>query len=185
MSQINTITTAEQLLAAGDIGRCELVRGELILMSPAGSEHGYVAARLVQWLGNYVDETGFGETYSSETGFYIERQPDTVRAPDASFVRLDRLPPEDARGFFPGVPDLAFEVLSPGDTSSETDDKIDQWLTNGCRLVSVADPKKRTIRSYTPDQPVRVFREGDTYDAAPVLPDFKFAVSDLFRPKKR
>jgi Uma2 family endonuclease len=183
MSQTNTITTADQLLKAKDLGRCELVRGELILMSPAGSEHGYVARRLVQWLGTYVDETGLGETYSSETGFFIERQPDTVRAPDASFVRMERLP-DPTRGFFPGAPDLAFEVLSPGDTTSETDDKIDQWLTNGCRLVSVADPKMTTIRSYTPDQPVRVFREGDTYDAAPVLPGFKFVVSDLFRPKK-
>jgi Uma2 family endonuclease len=182
MSQTNTITTADQLLKAKDLGRCELVRGELILMSPAGSEHGYIARRLVQWLGCYVDQMRLGETYSSETGFYIERRPDTVRDPDASFVRVDRIPEQGSRGFFPGPPDYAFEVLSPDDSASEVGDKVDQWLTTGCQLVSVADPKKKTIISYTTERPVRIFRMSETYDAAPVLPGFKFAVDDLFRP---
>jgi hypothetical protein len=40
MATAQTITTAQQLFEAGDIGPCELVRGELIMMSPAGFEHG-------------------------------------------------------------------------------------------------------------------------------------------------
>jgi len=40
------ITTAGELLRAGDIGRCELVRGELRRMIPAGYEHGRVTMNL-------------------------------------------------------------------------------------------------------------------------------------------
>jgi Uma2 family endonuclease len=181
MSQTHAISTAEQLLAAGDLGRCELVRGELHMMSPAGWQHGNIARRVVQWLGNYVDASGLGMVFTSETGFLIEQNPDTVRAPDAGFVRAGRVPPEYSAGFFPGVPDLAFEVLSPHDTASEMADKVDQWLTAGCPLVSIADPRKHTIVNYTSDRPRRVFRAGEAYDAAPVLPDFRFAVTDLYQ----
>ena len=44
MTATTRITTAEGLLQAGDIGPCELVRGELIMMSPANRQHGRIAA---------------------------------------------------------------------------------------------------------------------------------------------
>jgi Uma2 family endonuclease len=43
-----SITTAEQLWAAGDIGRCELIRGELIMMSPTNLQHSQITARFTQ-----------------------------------------------------------------------------------------------------------------------------------------
>jgi len=38
--------TAEELHAMRDIGRCELVNGEIIRMPPAGADHGDVAGEL-------------------------------------------------------------------------------------------------------------------------------------------
>jgi Uma2 family endonuclease len=119
MTLPHSITTAEQLRAAGDIGPCELVRGELIMMAPAGEEHGGVAHTLGRHLGNYVADRSLGRVYAAETGFLIARNPDTVRAPDVSFVRQDRLAPRPRQGFGEIVPDLVAEVLSPGDRAIE------------------------------------------------------------------
>src|SRR4051812_14498173 len=106
--------TADELAAMGDIGRCELIYGELVMMSPASPEHGVVAARIGRLIGNYVEERDLGVVFAAETGFKIESGPDLVRAADVSFVRNERvvsgLP---KRGYFDGVPDLAVEVISP------------------------------------------------------------------------
>ena len=114
-----SITTAEQLLAAGDIGRCELVRGELILMSPTSYHHGRVAGRIYELLSAHVRQHRLGDTLVGEPGFYLERHPDTVRAPDVAFVQAERAAHAPARGFYDGAPDLAVEVLSPDDRASE------------------------------------------------------------------
>jgi len=87
MPATNTITTAEQLLQeGGGLGRCELVGGELVMMSPAGSRHGAVTLRIATLLANHVDARGLGQVFAAETGFILARNPDTVRAPDVGFV---------------------------------------------------------------------------------------------------
>ena len=76
-----------------------------------------------------------GRIFLAETGFLLRRNPDTVRAADIAFVRKDHLPatlPEDA--FWPGPPDLAVEVVSPGDTVGEIDEKVQAWLDAGALL---------------------------------------------------
>lgn len=85
-------------------------------MSPAGNVHGYLAMRLGGLIAAFVEENSLGRVYAAETGFVIARNPDTVLAPDVSFVaqtRLDKVGPVD--GSWPGAPDLATEVVSPND----------------------------------------------------------------------
>src|SRR5690348_2577081 len=105
MSDVTSIMTAEQLFALGDIGRTELLRGELIRMSPAGFHHGGVAMTLAVLIGAHVRKHKLGTAYAAETGFILTRNPDTVRTPDVAFVRAGRIPPASKRGFFPGAPD--------------------------------------------------------------------------------
>lgn len=112
----NKLITADELLKMGDIGRCELIYGELVMMSPAGAEHGVVAGRIFRFLANYVEDQKLGLVFAAETGFKLSSNPDLVRAPDASFVRADRVAGELKRGFFEGAPDIAVEVVSPDDT---------------------------------------------------------------------
>jgi Uma2 family endonuclease len=119
MATTQTITTAEQLLQAAGLGRCELVRGELIMMTPAGFRHGCIASTINRVLGNFISQRGLGVVTGAETGFQIGRNPDTVRAPDVAFIGADRVPESKPAGYFPGAPDLAVEVLSPGDRASE------------------------------------------------------------------
>jgi Uma2 family endonuclease len=86
MATIASIKTAAALAQASDPGRCESVGGELIMMSPSGFRHGRIVARLTKLLSIFVDEAGLGVVTGAEAGFWIGRDPDTVRAPDVAFV---------------------------------------------------------------------------------------------------
>ncbi len=173
------ITTADELLRAGDIGRCELVRGKLVMMNPTGHEHGRVALNLGGLIRNHVLEHRLGKAYAAETGFQLSRKPDTVRAPDVGFVRAGREAPT-RRGFFPGAPDLAVEVLSPDDRPGYVRKKIAEWLAAGTRAVWIVDPRARTVTVHEPGAEPRVLREADTLGGGEVLPGFEVAVREIF-----
>jgi len=179
MATTQQITTAAQLLEASDLGRCELIQGELVMMSPAGFRHGHVAAKLAQLLMNFVESRSLGAVTGSETGFQIARDPDTVRAPDVAFVRADRLPPIEPRGFFPGAPDLAVEVLSPSDRASEVNAKVRDWLETGARRVWVVDPENQTVAVYRSVSEATILGLPETLSGEDVLPGFAVPVRQI------
>ncbi len=174
------ITTAEGLLRAGDIGRCELVRGRLIMMNPAGGEHGRITHGIAYVLEQHVRPRKLGTIFAAETGFILSRDPDTVRAPDIAFVRAGRAC--DAEGFIPGAPDLAVEVLSPDDRPGYVREKVAEWLEAGAKAVWVVDPRKRTVTVHKARRKPQVSSEGDTLRAGGVLPAFEMAVAEVFGP---
>jgi len=180
MATTQQITSAAQLLEAAGLGRCELIRGELVMMSPAGFQHGHVAANIIAILANFVNPRGMGAVTGSETGFLINRDPDTVRAPDAAFVRAERLPPADPRGFFPGAPDLAVEVLSPSDRASEVSAKVRDWLEAGAAAVWVVDPENQTVTVYRSPGEAAILGGSDTLLGGDVLPGFGVPVREIF-----
>jgi Uma2 family endonuclease len=170
--------TAEELLAIGDIGRCELIRGEIVPMSRAGSEYGRIAAKMLRVIANFVHEKKLGVVMAAETGYTIERKPDTVRAPDVSFIVASRYAP--TQKFFEGSPDLAIEVMSPSDTWSEVNQKVDGWLAGGCRSCWVVDPKTQSITIYGAANAVLRLKAGDQLTDEPVLPGFIMPVAEAF-----
>lgn len=174
------LVTAEELLAMGDIGRCELIDGEIIHMAPAGAEHGNIAARLLVRIGGFVEKHSIGNAYAAETGFTITRNPDTTRAPDVGFVSKERLPRISKRGFFDGAPDLAVEVMSPDDRVSEVIAKVDQWLAAGTMSVWIVDPPNKTIEIYRRDAQLLRYRAGDVLRDEPTLPGFELAINEVF-----
>lgn len=176
------LVTADDLLRMPDDGyRYELVRGELRKMTPAGFEHGTLLVKVTVLLANHVDAHGLGVVCGAETGFVIASDPDTVLAPDVAFVRRDRLPASGPPpGFWRGAPDLAVEVLSPGESRREADKKARAWLDAGARLVLLADPRARTMTVYRPGAEARSLRESDVLDCGDVVPGFQFPVSAVF-----
>jgi Uma2 family endonuclease len=173
--------TAEQLLQRSEeLGRCELLRGELIEMTPAGNAHGIIALRIGRRIGAYVDEHRLGVAYAAETGFVLERNPDTVRAPDVAFLSNSRGVDASADGFVEGAPDFAVEVVSPSDTASYVAAKVEAWLHHGTQLVWVADPHTQTITAYTPDHHATIYHVGDTLPGDPVLPGLALPLSEIF-----
>jgi Uma2 family endonuclease len=183
MATHESITTAEQLFNAPDLGRCELLRGELKMMSPAGSRHGWVVMYLTLKIGDFVTDHHLGVVFGAETGFLIGRNPDTVRAPDVAFVTVARVPEELPEGFFPGPPDLALEVLSPGDRASEVLAKVQDWLQTGACAVWVVDPNSKTVTVYHDRQKITILSAGDELTGGDLLPGFRLAVADLFGPR--
>jgi len=174
--------TAEQLLGMPDDGcRYELIAGELRKMVPAGWKHGAVEGRLHSLLGHYVLEHRLGEVFGAETGFLLARDPDTVRAPDVAFVGKQRFAaalPEEA--FWPGAPDVAVEVVSPGDTQREIDEKVKGWLDAGAALVWVVSPSWRTVTVYRSASDIKTLTEKDDLEGGDVVPGFRCRVVDLF-----
>ena len=150
-------------------------------MAPAGAEHGGVTHRLAVFLSVHVDANHLGRVFAAETGFRLSRSPDTVRGVDVAFVRADRIPPGGPpAGFFEGPPDLAVEVVSPGDTLQEVEDKVDDYLAAGARMVWVVNPRRRTVTVHRPGANPVVLRETDTLDGQDVVPGFRCAVGAIF-----
>jgi Uma2 family endonuclease len=177
----NKLVTADELLKMGDIGRCELIYGELVMMSPAGFGHGDIAMRIGRFLGNFVEEHDLGAVLAAETGFLVEQDPDLVRAPDASFVRKDRVPKTAWSKFFPGAPDLAVEVISPDDTKREIAEKVNMWLAHGTTSVWVADPIEMTMSIHRAGKKPARLTVRDEIREEPALPGFVLAVSKIFK----
>ena len=176
-----TAITADQLFHLPEDGNCyELVNGVLSVMSPAGSEHGDVAGRILRRLGNHVERSGLGTTYAAETGFQIARSPDTVRAPDAAFVSHRRLATvEPTRGYLPLAPDLVVEVVSPNDSYSDVEAKAADWLNAGSLVVLVADPTSRVLRAYD-RAGMRAYGPGEVFHAGNVCSGWQLSVNDAF-----
>jgi Uma2 family endonuclease len=177
-----TAMTAEELLRlSGEDRRLELIAGDLCEMAPAGAEHGAVAARILSLLDRNAAEAGAGRVFAAETGFLLARAPDTVRAPDAAFVTRERAEAVGpVPGYWPGPPDLAVEVVSPGDSYSELHEKALAWLSAGARVVLVADPATGHITAYRSPTDVRVLTSDEPVDCTDILPGFAPAASALF-----
>ena len=182
MSTSTRPITADDLLQLPDDGRrYELVEGELISMAPAGGRHGHVAMQIGWRLAEHVGKNGLGLVFAAETGFLLERSPDTVRAPDAAFIATERLPAgEITASFVDIVPDLVVEVASPGDTATELQTKTEEWLRHGVRMVWIAYPNSQSIAVYQSVDDVRIFNVGTEISGDPVLPGFRCPVEDIF-----
>lgn len=173
--------TAQDLLALQDgEGRFELIEGALIPLSPSGEQHGAIAATLTALLGHFILTHKLGRPYGAETGFLVSTDPDTVRALDFAFIRAERLEGAPGSGYRRGAPDLAAEVISPGDTYSGMTEKTLLWLETGAREVWLLDPRKRTVSIYLSKEQIRVLTEEDELSSG-LFPGWQMAVGDLFR----
>lgn len=174
--------TLDDLLALpDDAHRYELVHGALRRMSPAGNRHGRLIMNLSTPLDQFVRAHRLGVVYAAETGFILETNPDTLRAPDVAFVRAERAAPlRDTDGFFPGAPDLAVEFISPHDLYTEVDEKVLDYLRAGTRMVVIVNPRKAIVTVYRSHTDIRLLTAADTLDGGDVLPGWSFPVGDIF-----
>ena len=175
------MTVDEFLVAQVPDGKVELVRGELRVTPPPGAPHGVAESNLFMLLGVHVKANGLGRVFGDTFGYILTQLPRTVRVPDVSFMRADRLPPE---GLGPGLlrlaPDLAVEVLSPSESASELEEKLADYTVAGTRLIWVVDPARRTVMILDQLHPVRWLQEADVLDGGEVVPGFSCKVAEIF-----
>ena len=183
------LMTAADLTAIpeGDGFRYELIEGVLhTYMSPTGGPHGNVAARMLTpcFVMLATDPT-IGEIFIAEEGFLLRRDPDTVVAPDASFVLAEALPPGwnvVGSGYLDCVPTLAIEVVSPSDSRPAVMAKVDTYVKAGVPLVWVAFPATRTVLVDGAGRERLTLTDADTLDGGDVLPSLPpLRVADVFR----
>jgi Uma2 family endonuclease len=178
--------TIDDLLArTGDEHHYELVLGDLLMMSPASPVQGRYASRLTTALSHHVDTHDLGEVYTAEPGFILQPEPDQViRAPDVAFVRKDRIPPADQQsGFWPIAPDLAVKVISPSEVASEVQEKVQDYLQAGTRLIWLVYPNQKLVMQYELSGQVRQIGGQDSLDGGDVIPGFRYELKRLFRER--
>lgn len=156
----------------------ELVRGQVLELTPPGWEHGSLQARLASHLGRWA-EAGDAGAVVTAVGFVLARDPDTVRAPDVAFVRQERVPAPRHDGYFEGAPDLAIEIRSPTDRNRRVADVMQDYLAAGTRLVWVVDPRAETVTEYRRGTAARTLNKADVLRDEDLLPGWSLAVATL------
>ena len=174
------LLTAEEFWQLPNSEHLELVRGEVRDIMPPGGRHGEVALALGTLL-RIWSKQGAGGYVAVESGYVLGGNPDTLRAPDVSYVRAERVPPGGSPDTFWTIPpDLAVEVVSSSETANEVQAKVQDFLLAGTPLIWIVYPPIGTVIVYTADGSGRTYKGDDVLENQDVLPGFSCKVSDLF-----
>ncbi|MEG3937859.1 Uma2 family endonuclease [Microcoleus sp. S36b_A3] len=147
--------------------------GELIAMPPTGGETGKRNSKLNLQVGIWNEQTELGEVFDSSTGFTLPNKAD--RSPDASWVEKSRwqaLTPEQREKFIPLCPDFVIELVSPSDSLKKTQEKMQEYIENGCRLGWLINRKKREVEIYRLGRSLEILQSPQTLFGEDVLPGF-------------
>ena len=162
------LTAADLLRLYSEGVRGELIRGVLCETMPTG-------------LGSFVKSRKLGSLTASDSGVWLEHDPDTVREPDVAYFSSEKIPlGVRVPGYAEVVPDLVVEVVSPNNSIREVNDKALMWLSYGVRLVWVVNPSTRSVDMYREGRAAATLTENDALDGLDTLPGFTCAVSEVF-----
>jgi Uma2 family endonuclease len=158
--------------------RYELIEGEL-KEKIVGTEAIFIASQIAaRFNAAFYPAHGFAAV---EAMVYCFDRPNHGRKPDVVYVKLDRLPNRTIpRGDLKFAPDVVMEVLSPGNSGIEVEDKLDEYLVAGIPLVWIVNPDRRTIRVYRNDGTTHLFRGQEVIENEPLLPGFRLTISEVF-----
>jgi len=170
--------TVEEFMNIDDEpNRHELIKGELLTMTPPKPLHGRIVINLAIILGQHVKANRLGVVYG-DSGYHLEHNPDTVLGPDMSFVSTQRVDNSDEH-YYEGPPDLAIEVLSPSNRKSYVERKLAVYLERGTRSVWLVNPRRRTVEVISSTGERRTLHETDEL-VDDTVPGFRVKVSEIF-----
>ena len=181
MATTALVSAEDFALVARVLGPCELVRGEIVPVSPGGIRHSRVTSRAVALLEAHCRPRRLGRVLAGEAGVVIRRRPDTVRGADVAFISYDRLPVDASdEGFLEQPPELVIEVLGKDVSWEKIEEKVAEYHEFGVNLVWVLDPHTLTLRAYPRGTAAVVLRDSDTATADPHVPGFAVRVGEFF-----
>lgn len=163
-------------------GIVELVEGVIVDMSRPGWEHGEVLMSLASFIYSHVRRHNLGRVAVGDSGFLLEKREDgkdTVRGLDLAFIRKDKASHHLSSGWTTIAPDLAVEIISPGNKAADIRLKVDQLLEAGTTLIWIVYPELRIVVAHS-QLGAQTLRESDTLPGGEVLPGFEIKVSDIF-----
>jgi len=163
------------------LGPCELIRGEVVELSPAGFGHSNVCFRVSQILGDWARAKKRGRVLSGEAGLIVESDPDTVRGADVAYYSYERMPKgKEPRGFCAVPPELVVEIVGKGQGWGDMVEKAGEYLRMGVDRVWVIDPESRRLYIIRADAEPVTLESSETIKDDGALPGFSTPVSAFF-----
>jgi Uma2 family endonuclease len=177
--------TDEELMAFSQANKpCQVERlatGELLVMTPNGYEGNrreiYIARELDLW----AEKDGRGQAVGASAGFNLFDG--STLSPDAGWVsaeRLTGLTPQQRERFLPFAPDFVIEILSPSDSLSALDRKMEQWLANGVTLAWRIDPYGETVAIYTAGREPALLHRPDVVQGSGPVEGFRLDMARIW-----
>ncbi len=167
--------------ANADLRMERTAQGELIIMSPTGSEGGSRNFEVNVDLGAWNRQARLGIAFDSSTGFRLPNG--AIRSPDSSWIASARwaaLTPQQRQGFAPICPDFAMELASETDDIQDLRVKMQEYLENGCRLGWLIDPRSKQVEIYRIGKAVEGLQSPQSLSGEDVLPGFILSLGKLF-----
>lgn len=161
----------------GDGVQHEVSAGELIAAPPAKFSHVKISLAILEALQAYLRDRDWKAI--PEASYVLSPEPLTIRQPDVSVLSGKRFQ-ATKDSYCEGAPELAIEVVSPGDSAEDLELKITQYLDAGALEVWVLYPKTTHIHVFRADWTGTVLNATQTLDGGAVLPGFSVTVRDLF-----
>lgn len=175
--QVTAPLSAEALACEpGADGPWELVKGEFVPLSPTGPDHGDYSLELALLLKVFFGRGRGWRVHADNVGFLVEQDPDTLLSPDVAAYKVR---PSAPSAWVPHAPDVAVEILSPGQTLRELDAKRFLYLNAGTEQVWIVDPRERTITIYHRDGH-RITYHDEVLTATGCLDGFSMHVGEYF-----
>jgi Uma2 family endonuclease len=202
MTTVQRMTFNDLMAQPDDDYLNELVRGEILRMPPPKEDHGCVEAALVEAIGRYLDDRALalgweksqgraarnrlvGRLLSGDVGvrFSLPDDPDQLRGLDVYYLSAEqvaRLGAVPTAEYLVEMPALVAEVISPSETASYINEKVNDLLRGGAQMVWLFYPKTRTVMVLRPDGSARMIPAGGLLDGNDVLPGFAVELASIF-----
>ncbi len=177
-----TLMTAEKFeMICDQLGSCDLVRGEVVQLTPAGYQHARITVRATMLLEQWARQTNLGRVLAGEAGMLVESDPDTVRGADVAYISYQRLPKgAEPTGFCATPPELVVEVVGKGQGWREMVEKAGEYLRMGVDRVWIVDPTSQRVHVLRGDAEPTAFSTDQNLSDETTLPGFSCKVSDFF-----
>lgn len=157
------------------------VSGKLIIMAPTGGETGRINSYINLQLGLWNEPTKLGEVFDSSTGFTLPNGAE--RSPDVSWIeksRWDSLTRQQKEKFIPLCPDFVIEIMSPTDRPIVVREKMQEYISNGCRLGWSIDRQNQEVKIYRSNPEVDVLKSPLSLSGEDILPGFTLDTSRIW-----
>lgn len=161
----------------------EVVNGAWREREMAGELHGAIATNLILAIGGYAKTNQLDRVYPGDTSYVLEGTPDdirTLRLPDVSFVQAERVKTEDREGFYYQAPDLAIEIVSPTERTSDTRAKLNDYLQADTRQVWLVYPETKQVTVHEAGGGASTYELGQSVPGRALLPGYSISVNDIF-----
>lgn len=180
------LMTEAELMALDEDARVEVIDGEIVEMSPNGLLHRFIGGNIYSVLHPFVVQHGLGYVFSDGLLCILDKTQRSIKGaqvPDVCFIRKGRIPKDfNLSRLFQGAPDLAVEVVSPGDDVNKLLKRVRKYLEFGTEQVWVIYPEEREVHQYRRGSDmIQVYKDAGQIDVEALFPGLILTLESIFK----